>query len=306
MSTETLSVISRSLDVIRSMAGINQKNVAELATIMGTSTRNVYYLINELKNYGFVVHHSHGFYSLDAHSPFFQEISQSVNFTNDQANFLFGLLDGVEENTPYVVALKQKLHDFYRLGTPVKVKFSRKDYRNLSMLKYAVSKRRLAVLHDYSSSNSQTTSTRIVEPYIFLGNETDVRAYEPKSGKNKTFKIARIGKVEVLSDSWQYLSEHRDVFTDIFMFSGEERHHVLLRFDLMAYNLIQEEVPSSVGCLHAEDEKHWIFEADLVNYKGIGRFSLGLFDHIEILSDDGLKAYIKDSVQAMSQTVAEW
>lgn len=49
MSTETLSVISRSLDVIRSMAGINQKNVAELATIMGTSTRNVYYLINELK-----------------------------------------------------------------------------------------------------------------------------------------------------------------------------------------------------------------------------------------------------------------
>lgn len=49
-----------------------------------------------------------------------------------------------------------------------------------------------------------------------------------------------------------------------------------------------------------------IFEADLVNYKGIGRFILGLFDHIEILSDDGLKAYIKDSVQAMSQTVAEW
>lgn len=64
--------------------------------------------------------------------------------------------------------------------------------------------------------------------------------------------------------------------------------------------------PGSVGCLHAEDEKHWIFEADLVNYKGIGRFILGLFDHIEILSDDGLKAYIKDSVQAMSQTVAEW
>ena len=100
-------------------------------------------------------------------------------------------------------------------------------------------------------------------------------------------------------------AKHRDLFTDIFMFSGDEKLPVKLRLGQLSYNLLLEEYPQSQPFLAPEkDEKHWIFKADVASYLGIGRFVLGLFQDIEVLQDQRFRQYIADCVEQMSQKVS--
>lgn len=63
---------------------------------------------------------------------------------------------------------------------------------------------------------------------------------------------------------------------------------------------MQEEYPHARKCLtKGDDDTHWLFETDIANYEGIGRFVLGLYEHIEVIEDDGLKAYLKEKIRRM-------
>ena len=98
---------------------------------------------------------------------------------------------------------------------------------------------------------------------------------------------------------WFNLAQHKEVYTDMFMFSGEEQFHVRLRFDLLAHRIMLEEYPHARNLMTQEDDAHWIFEADLVSYVGIARFILGLFANIEVLEDDGLRLFLKQRISSM-------
>ncbi len=63
---------------------------------------------------------------------------------------------------------------------------------------------------------------------------------------------------------------------------------------------MKEEYPHAEKYLYQYDDQiHWFFDTDIANYEGIGRFILGLYDHIEVLEDAGLKAYLKEKIRRM-------
>ena len=127
-----------------------------------------------------------------------------------------------------------------------------------------------------------------------------MRCYELASGMNKTFKLARIGSVEVYDAPWIHSDKHKRVFTDMFGFTGEERYRIRLRMGQLSYNLMLEEYPISSGCFTPPADGRWLFQADLASYVGIGRFILGLYDDIEILGDVGLQAYVRQKIQSFN------
>lgn len=290
------------LDLIVAIAGDHEQTANGMAEILGCSKRNVYYVLRTLQDYGFVLRRSHGQYSFDANSPFFQEISRSVNFTYEQAQYLYNMLNGLDSDSAISGLLRRKLQRFYNLNEYVgDTRFLPGEHRNFINLQRAIRSRRIVTLHDYSSSNSRTVTDRTVEPFMFLGGNSDVRAYEIKTGRNKTFKISRIGKVEILDADWVNEQKHKKVFTDMFMFSGEDRHHICLRLDLVAHNLMQEEYPHVASMIRRADLNHWIFETDVVNYVGIARFILGLYDNVEVLEDEGLRHFLREKIEAMNR-----
>ena len=286
------------LDVIQAIAGDKSLPATDIAEILGTSLRNAYYVLNALGEYGFVVNHKNGGYSIDASSPFFQNIRESVNLNYDQANYLCRLLLRQDQENPMVGSITSKIQGFYHLYPKDKDK-QHMSSLNYSLLKRAIDHHRYVILRSYASSNSLTVRDRYVEPFMFLGNDADIRAYEPSSKMNKTFKISRIGYVELLDKSWEHGNKHKDAFTDMFLYSGEVHHRVRLLFDVSAHNFMQEEYPHARGYMHPHDKTHWFFETDIANYEGIGRFILGLYEHIEVLEDDGLKAYLKEKIRRM-------
>lgn len=291
----------RWLDVIRAISGDKILSAPDIAKILGTSLRNAYYVVKALSAYGFFVNHNKLGYNLDAASPFFRDINESVSLNVDQAFFLYRMLIGKDMDNPMAAKIMLKFKRFYHFDVLGGSEKNYGPYTNYLLLQSAMKDHKCVVLHNYASSNSLTVRDRLVEPFMFLGEDTDVRAYEVESGRNKTFKISRISIVEILDKEWENVNKHRNAFTDMFMYSGEVRHHVLLRLDVSSYNCMQEEYPHSIFCLRPDDDTHWLFETDVANYEGIARFIMGLFDHIEVLEDDCLKKYLSDKIKVMAK-----
>lgn len=295
--------MGRQLQVIITMLDGQYHTAAELSEKLGTTRRNFYFFISELKNNGFVIEKQGSKYAIHPLSPIFQTLFSVVNFTNEEAIYLHGLLSAAGRDSIMAGMLQRKLERFYGLKYFTSITLQRHTYLNTQQLQKAIKHKRLVVLHDYASSHSQTVSDRIVEPFLFVGDKTDIRAFEPKSGVNKTFKISRIKKVEVLETAWFNEDKHRELFTDMFLYSGEERYSVTLRFDVVAHNLMTEEYPHSVSMISPDGDRHWIFTTEVVSYEPIARFILGLHGHVEILGDQGLIDFVRQSAH---EIVGEW
>jgi predicted DNA-binding transcriptional regulator YafY len=173
--------------------------------------------------------------------------------------------------------------------------------RNVSSIYDAIKQKRTVVLEGYSSANSNTLSNRLVEPFLFLNGNQEVRCFEISSKMNKTFKLSRVQDVKILDLFWQYEKYHREMLTDIFMFSSESQQLVKLRLGRLSASLLREEYPQSERYIEPDDNDHWLVELPVSSFKGIGRFVLGLMEDIDVLENDDFKDYLRQKIQTMKQ-----
>ena len=127
------------------------------------------------------------------------------------------------------------------------------------------------------------------------------KGYEPESGRNKLFKTARIGSVEVQAEQWQFESEHHEGYIDIFRISGYNQHNVKLELNVRAHNLLIEEYPLASRDITQIDDAHWLLDTMVCDYMGVGRFVLGLLNDIKIISPD-FKEHIKNDIARIHST----
>lgn len=294
------SQYAKQLDLLAMLIDGDSHTADELCQILGTTRRNLYYYFSFLRDYGFeLVRTSGGKYYIGPHSPFFRNIARSVDFTSQEVSYLFSLLAGTVDKSPLQHSVKRKLERFYGLSGFVDDATRRRVTSHAEILNKAIAQRKIVLLKDYSSPHSKTVSTRVVEPFLFLNEQADIRCYELSSHTNKTFKLSRIGSVVITDADWAFADSHKQVYTDIFLFSGDTRHHISLRMGQLSHNLMLEEYPQSERCFTQEDDSHWLFTTDVVSYLGIGRFVLGLFSDIQIIGDEGFKMYIRNVLKDM-------
>ena len=129
-----------------------------------------------------------------------------------------------------------------------------------------------------------------------MNNNNDIRCHELKSGTNKTFKLSRMGSVELLEQQWENEEKHKPVHTDIFNFSGEERTIVEMKLGQLSHNILLEEYPEALPSTALTEYGKWLFRTEVCSYLGIGRFVLGLYDDIDVIGDEGFIAYLKTKI----------
>ena len=109
-----------------------------------------------------------------------------------------------------------------------------------------------------------------------------------------------MGDVQLLDLNWSHEEQHKRIYTDLFMFSGEEQYHVKLWLGQLSHNLLLEEYPEAERCLVRQDaDGRYLFETDVVSFLGIGRFVLGLYDDIEVVGDESFLNYLNKKVKFM-------
>ena len=273
--------------------------VQQMCERLGISRRTLYYYIDFFRDSGFTVEKRGTCYSLDKNSQFFTRLFKKVHFTEDEAITMRRLLDRASDNSLHVQHLKNKLPRLYDLDILENVTLREQDADNVSTLYDAIKMKKTVILRNYSSPHSNTTANRVVEPFMFMDNNNEIRCYEIASGQNKTFKISRIESVMILADDQIYEARHKKVFTDIFMFSGETRLPVTLRLGRLARNIMLEEYPQSAAFITPDDASHWIVSLEVCSYLGISRFVLGLFESVEILGSEEFREYIRMKIDNM-------
>ncbi|MBO5801146.1 MAG: WYL domain-containing protein [Alistipes sp.] len=289
--------IERLLRLMKLMTGNVNYTVNDLAERIGTTYRSVYRYIDTFKDAGFVVQNlGGGVYKLGKESRHFKDISQLVHFTDEEAHIVNQLIEALDDTNMLKQNLRRKLTSIYDCTSMAQSIVRGRNAQNVNALLEAMTQRRQVVLRDYASSNTGVVRDRVVEPFGFTTNYVQVWCYEVDSGLNKIFKTSRIGGVDILDDTWQHAESHEEGYIDIFRMTGFEQHRVCIRLGMMAHNLLLEEYPLAERDIIQQGDS-WLLDTKVCNYRGVGRFVLGLMDDVEVLENEEFKEYLRTKLQ---------
>lgn len=278
-------------------------DIDSLSRELQMSRWSIYRYIETFRELGFVVEKRGNRYRVSPSSPFFRRITERIHFTEDEALTINQVLNAVYDRSPQVRHLRQKLSSLYDFDVLARHGVDEHIARNLASLYDAVKLERVAVLRGYVSPSSGKVSDRMVEPYMFLSENSEVRCYELATGMNKTFKISRAERVDLLDMLWSHKEAHQPFYTDMFGFSGEQLFPVRLVLGALSARLLLEEVPSAASQLALLDDGRYRLHARVCSYKGVGRFVLGLCDDVEVESPRDFKDYLRARIRFLTQKI---
>lgn len=296
-----LEKFARQLKLMLLLTQNHTMSVEEVGKRLGMSSRTIYRYIDAFKAMGFIVKKDGTRYSIDHSSPFFREISSGIRFTEDEALTIGYVLNSVFDNSVQVRHLREKLSNIYDIEVLARHGVDNHLAKNISTLFQAIREGRVAVLKNYRSPSSGKISDRIVEPYMFMNENNEVRCYEISSGTNKTFKVTRIEKVELVDLLWSHKKEHKAFYTDLFGFTGEERMKVTLRLGSLSTHILLEEYPDAHRQMSQIDETHQQLDTEVCSYVGIGRFVIGLYEDVEIIDSPEFEEYVTKRLHTLCE-----
>ena len=295
--------LQRQLLLLRIMIKNGPQTVESLAGQTGLCPRMVYRYIKQFSTLGFDVVKKDCAYTIDYDSPYLKDITQGFRFSEDEALTILRVLNSVVDRTPQVRNLREKLSALH--DTQIMRNYGVDEHvaQNLAVLYAAISNEQMVCLRNYSSPHSGKVSDRIVEPFMFLPGNNEVRCYEVLTGENKTFKVSRAERVELIDLRWSNRDKHRPFYTDIFHFSAEEVFPITLRLGQLAHSVLLEEHPYAAPYITPESNGTYLLETDVCDFKGVSRFVLGLYEDIDVLGSEELRDYLKQKIAAMHAVV---
>jgi predicted DNA-binding transcriptional regulator YafY len=296
--------LKRELDLLLLLTQNRTYAPDDICQRIGISRRSFYYYIEFFEQAGFRVEKHFGKYCIDRSSPFFERLLDLVQFTEDEALLMKQLITNAGDASPRLRDLHRKLDRFYDFRILEDEQLQQKMARIRSTLYNAVKSHRMVKIVNYSSPSSHTVAQRIVEPFMFLNNNNDIRCYEVSTGKNKIFRLSRMGDVVRLDEEWSHEAEHKKAYIDLFSFSGESTTKVSMVMGQLSHNVMLEEYPASAPCFAMRDDGKWYFETDVCSYLGIGRFVLGMYDDIEVLGDRAFEDYLSMKIKSWNERCA--
>lgn len=292
-----LDKFARQLRLMVMLTQNRSTTIEEVSNMLNMSKRSIYRYIDAFKNMGFIVKKEGTRYRLDHTSPFFQSLADIVQFNETEALTISRVLNSVYDNTPEVRHLREKLANFYDTDVLCRHGADNRTAQNINQIFQAIREQRVVMFRNYHSGSSGNVSNRIVEPYMFINQNSEVRCFELTSNLNKTFKVSRIGTIEQLDLLWSHTSEHAPFFNDLFGFTGEARVPVSLLLDPLATNVLIEEYPDASRQLSVQADGRNRLDTEVCSYVGIGRFVLGLYENIEIVDSPEFAMYMRKRIE---------
>ena len=299
--------IERMLRRMKLLTANSRYSIDDLGRILETTPRTIYRYIDTFREAGFVVKKSNGLIRLDKQSKYFKDISELVHFTDEEAHILKSAIESIDENNIIKQNLKAKLYSVYDYKILAECVTKGSNAKNVNNIAEAMQNHKQILLKGYKSANSSKISDRIIEPYKFTTNYIQVWGHEipllpdgtpdpTRSGENKIFKISRITDTEILENDWQYESEHKAAYIDIFRISSMSQLPIRLKLGLRASSLLLEEFPLAEKEMSKISDNEYILETNVCSYEGVGRFVLGLLDDIEVIESEEFREFLKKRI----------
>lgn len=291
---------SKQMKVLEYLISNKHRTQKDICDEVGISRRTFFRYIENYRYAGFEILSSENVFSVSIDSPFLNKINNYMYFSEEEIQFIASCIMGNVDDAS-AMSLKNKLRRVYGIDIEREANAAKVEDNKMAKLTNAINEKKMVVLEKYSSPHSQSESDRLVEPYLIVQSRGEVRCFEISSKMCKTFKIARIKRVKVLDEGWQFKKEHKNYFTDIFGFSGEEEIRIKMRVGYLARRILMEEYGVPKRLFIEDGDKHWIYYCRVCNFQGIARFVLGLASDVEIIGNEDFKAYLRENIRKMSE-----
>ncbi len=273
------------------------RTVDQLAQQLDATSRTIYRYFKLLEEIGFMI-------DQDFHGKYFIHREEGENpedsFTLEEVSILRQLIQGGAGGHPLRENILKKLA-FHSEAKELPEQFLKlRVARMFRSVSEAIEQKKQVVLKNYHSANSQEITDRLIEPFQFGEGFQSVLALDTKDKQCKYFKLERIGEVLILDKPYKFQKLHEKSATDIFGISGKKEIWITLQLSLRAYVLLREEYPLSLPYLEkneTQEESAYTFHAPILNFKGAGRFVLGLADEVSITGPAEFKNYIKEKLK---------
>ncbi len=262
-----------------------------LAEIYGVSEDTIKHDINAFRNAGFLLEPDERHrYAFKQEKPF-RQLKNLLHFSEEDQFLLSQVIDQISTHNKRGERLKQKLaslYDYKRLGHA----YLRKPYLTIvDTLLAAKENKRVVVLKDYRSSNSNRIEDRRVEPFHISPAEDMLQAFDIVKKGIRHFRISRFTRVKPTTENWQYEGHHNIMRTDPFRIVSNDQVPIHLRLGIGAYNELLERFPLTKSyLLETESEDLFDFQCDVNSqFIGLTNFVLGCYHlHVEVISPDQL------------------
>lgn len=286
--------IERLLRLMQYLSGNVYYTIDDLSEKLKISRRTMFRYIDTFRNAGFVVQRMNdGVYKMANMRNSDTDLSKIVYFSKEEAFVVNSLIDALDDANAMKQELKMKLSAVYEATNLGKYTINKGASKTISILASAIKNKKTVVLRHYSSSRSNAVKDYQVEPFVFTTNNLDIWAFDVNDRQNKTFKVARIGEVEVLEKEWANESAHQEEPTDSFRSHSNQAFHVKLKLTQVAKNRMVEDFPLTKREI-SQDKDAWYYEGEVRSMEGIGRFVLSLPEHITILEGEEVRQYLKE------------
>ena len=267
--------------------------IDEIAARLEVVPRTIYRYIDTLKESGFTVINIKGdIYSLVEMPQPAPEFDKLVYFSDEESYLVNNLIDALSPTNALKAGLRKKLAVIYD-NTGIEGFVDRKsNAAHVAKLRKAAQEKKMVILHNYESVNSNVVRDRLVEPFGFTNDFIEVWAYDTESNSNKLFKVQRIGEVEITELAWEYEISHRKQGRDIFRMTGYVNSRVRMQLSVRAKNLLIEEYPLAEKEI-TRDGNFWILDTVVNDFAGICRYYVGLIPEIKVLEGEEFLEYVR-------------
>lgn len=281
----------------------NKRTTEVLALMLECDRRTVQRYIQLLKTAGFLVeYHNRGIPFLSTRKGRLKDISDLVHFNEEEAFILRKAIDCISGDTLLKQNLKKKLYSIYHFPEVAEIVVKPELGETVHRLIEAMGEEKCVRLLDYHSAHSNTVADRIVEPYQFTTNYTQVWCFDLNDKRCKLFTTARIRETEVLETPWMFKAKHESAGLDVFRNSGlQTAGKVTMKLNIRAESLLSEEYPLAEKFIVHDEHHGLMFETEVFNFEGPARFVLGLYDNIEVLGDENFMEFLKQKISYMGQ-----
>ena len=279
--------------------------IKQLAGIYGVDESVIKADINTYKAAGFVLEYDDKYRYAFKEEKQMKQLKDLLHFSEEDQLILDQAIDllGINQ-TKKADQLKKKLaslYDFRRLGL---VSLRKPFLDKLAQLEQSKNEKRVLILKEYHSTNSNIVKDRKVEAFHYNPSEDILHAFDLENKELRHFRISRIQRIQLTDEKWQYEGHHQMIATDPFRIVDKNQIFVHLRMRVGAYNELKERFPLTEAFIEQDAEKDiYDFEC-MINSKfyGLSNFILG-YHHliVEIIEPESLHAHLRKEIKKMAE-----
>lgn len=291
MNKTTEKAVYRVFKLIRLLNSTPRRTVKQLAPVVGASESAIYRDLELLERLGYIVdkdEHNRKFLQFQ-----FQKGSQTV-LEPDELFFLQDHLQQTAGDSPQAQAILHKF-DLNLSMIPLADALPQlHTTRILQLIRTGIETHSCLLLKNYQSLSSGTSSDRRIEPLEITEDYRYLIGWDLDKDRQSQFKIARITDIHFLDQKVQ--PQRVASPTDLFGLTGDKWMDVKLKLSNLAHHLLVEEFTHSRPYIKRRRDGVF-FEGQVRNWKGIGRFVLGLPGEIEVVQPEAFREYLRERVK---------